>query len=62
VLCIAEPHWLDSEFEGMDTVDTLHTIVRIAQKRTTNESEGEGRNVRIRAVLAGDWHHYSHYL
>ena len=62
VLCIAEPHWLDSEFEGIDTVDTLHTIVRIAQKRTNNESEGEARNVRIRAVLAGDWHHYSHYL
>ncbi len=60
VLCIAEPHWLDSEFEGIDSVDTLHTIVRIAQKRA---SHGERpRNVRIRAVLAGDWHHYSHYL
>src|SRR4030095_12570977 len=57
-----EPHWLDSEFEGIDTVDTLHTIVRIAQKRTNNESEGEARNVRIRGVFAGGLHHYSHYL
>lgn len=60
VLCIAEPHWLDSEFEGIDTVDTLHTIVRIAQKKA--EGTQAARNVRIRAVLAGDWHHYSHYL
>ena len=63
VLCIAEPHWLDSEFEGIDTVDTLHTIVRIAQKRTKDESTAKDRvrDVHIRAVLAGDCHHYSHY-
>jgi hypothetical protein len=61
VLCIAEPHWLDSEFEGIDTVDTLHTIVRIAQKRTKDEDKHGVRDVRIRAVLAGDWHHYSYY-
>ena len=57
VLCIAEPHWLDAEFEGIDTVDSLHTIVRISQMRTRDKV----RNVRISAVLAGDWHHYSHY-
>ena len=57
VLCIAEPHWLNAEFEGIDTVDSLHTIVRIAQTRTRDKV----RNVRISAVLAGDWHHYSHY-
>ena len=61
VLCIAEPHWLDAEFDGIDTVDSLHTIVRIAQKRTDKNREIV-RNVRVRAVLAGDWHHYSHYL
>src|SRR5262245_3186202 len=63
VLCIAEPHWLDAEFEGIDTVDSLHTIVRIALKKTKEETEGKLRNreVRVRAVLAGDWHHYSHY-
>jgi hypothetical protein len=55
VLCIAEPHWLNAEFEGIDTVDSLHTIVRISQKKD------KVRNVRISAVLAGDWHHYSHY-
>jgi hypothetical protein len=57
VLCIAEPHWLNAEFEGIDTVDSLHTIVRIAQTRTRDKV----RNVRISAVLAGDWQHYSHY-
>ena len=51
VLCVAEPHWLDAEFEGIDAVDSLHTIARIAQKR----------GARVKAVLAGDWHHYSHY-
>ena len=61
VLCIAEPHWLDAEFEGINTVDSLHTIVRISQKRTKDEKKDEVRNVRISAVLAGDWHHYSHY-
>ena len=63
VLCIAEPHWLNSEFEGIDTVDSLHTIVRIALKRTKGENDVpvKNRSVRVRAVLAGDWHHYSHY-
>ena len=63
VLCIAEPHWLNSEFEGIDTVDSLHTIVRIAQKKTKEETGKpvKNRDVRVRAVLAGDWHHYSHY-
>ncbi len=58
VLCIAEPHWLNAEFEGIDTVDSLHTIVRISQKKAKDPKK---RNVRINAVLAGDWHHYSHY-
>jgi hypothetical protein len=63
VLCIAEPHWLNSEFEGIDTVDSLHTIVRIALKKTKEETgqRVKNREVRVRAVLAGDWHHYSHY-
>jgi hypothetical protein len=63
VLCIAEPHWLNAEFEGIDTVDSLHTIVRIALKKTKDESQQrvKNRDVRVRAVLAGDWHHYSHY-
>ena len=51
VLCIAEPHWLDAEFAGVEAVDSLHTIVRIAQSR----------GAHVRAVLAGDWHHYNHY-
>src|SRR5262249_58864120 len=36
---------------------------RIALKKTKEETEGKLRNreVRVRAVLAGDWHHYSHY-
>jgi hypothetical protein len=59
VLCIAEPHWLNAEFEGIDTVDSLHTIVRISQRRSKDPKKK--RNVRINAVLAGDWHHYSHY-
>ena len=63
VLCIAEPHWLNSEFEGIDTVDSLHTIVRIALKKPKEErgKPGKNRDVHVRAVLAGDWHHYSHY-
>jgi hypothetical protein len=63
VLCIAEPHWLNAEFEGIDTVNSLHTIVRIALKRTTEVTGDRVRNreIRVRAVLAGDWHHYSHY-
>ena len=63
ILCIAEPHWLNAEFEGIDHVDSLHTIVRIALKRTREGQTSwvDNRNVRVRAVLAGDWHHYSHY-
>ncbi len=52
VLCVAEPHWLNAEFEGVDAVDSLHTIARIAQRK----------HARVSAVLAGDWHHYSHYV
>ena len=60
ILCIAEPHWLNAEFEGVDTVGSLHTIVRIAQ-RSAKDPLSPNREVRVRAVLAGDWHHYSHY-
>jgi hypothetical protein len=60
ILCIAEPHWLNAEFEGIDSVDSLHTLVRIAQ-RSAKDPLSPNREVRVRAVLAGDWHHYSHY-
>ena len=60
ILCIAEPHWLTAEFEGLDTVGSLHTIVRIAQ-RSAKDPQSPNREVRVRAVLAGDWHHYAHY-
>ena len=39
---------------------SLHTIVRIAQ-RSAKDPLSPNREVRVRAVLAGDWHHYSHY-
>ena len=40
VLCIAEPHWLNAEFEGIDTVDSLHTIVRISQGKAKGGRRG----------------------
>jgi hypothetical protein len=61
IVCIAEPHWLDAEFVGTDTVDSLHTIVRIALKRPRGGQVVKNREVNVRAVLAGDWHHYSYY-
>jgi hypothetical protein len=50
VICMAEPAWLEAE-RKIDVHGNLAVISTIARKR----------GAEICAVIAGDWHHYSHY-
>jgi hypothetical protein len=45
ILCLAEPSWLH------DNYDNMHEISMLARKH----------GAKICAIIAGDWHHYSHY-
>ncbi len=46
ILCLAEPSWLHHNY------DNLHEITCCHAAKTA---------LKILAVLAGDWHHYSRY-
>lgn len=51
ILCIAQPNWLEADKAGYDPYSNLSTISKIAGKY----------GVRIKAAIAGDWHHYNRY-
>lgn len=51
VLCIAEPSWLLNDFGQPDEEENFYKITSIARQA----------GARIRAVVAGDWHHYARY-
>ncbi len=52
IVCLAEPSWLVAEATGEDEEENFFKITTIARKR----------GVRIRAAIAGDWHHYARYF
>ena len=52
IVCLAEPSWLLAEATGEDEEENFFKITTIARKR----------GVRIRAAIAGDWHHYARYF
>jgi hypothetical protein len=52
IVCLAEPSWLVADFAGEDEEENFFKITTIARKR----------GVRIRAAIAGDWHHYARYF
>ncbi len=52
IICLAEPSWLLADFAGEDEEENFFKITTIARQR----------EVRICAVIAGDWHHYAHYF
>lgn len=45
ILCLAEPSWLHKNY------DNMHEISMLARQH----------GAEVHAVIAGDWHHYSHY-
>ena len=49
IVCLAEPSWLLADATGEDEEENFFKITTIARKR----------GVRIRAAIAGDWHHYN---
>jgi hypothetical protein len=51
ILCLAQPAWMLAEQQGQDEEENFFKITAIAR----------ARGVRIRAVVAGDWHHYARY-
>jgi len=52
IVCLAEPSWLLAEATGADEEENFFKITAIARKQ----------GVRIRAAIAGDWHHYARYF
>ncbi len=52
IVCLAEPSWLLADSTGEDEEENFFKISTIARKR----------GVRIRAAIAGDWHHYARYF
>ena len=52
IVCLAEPSWLLAEATGEDEEENFFKITAIARKQ----------GVRIRAAIAGDWHHYARYF
>ncbi len=51
IICMAEPSWMLSDFQGQDEEENFYKITTIARQA----------GVRIRAIVAGDWHHYARY-
>jgi hypothetical protein len=51
IICLAEPSWLLADLQGQDEEENFFKITTIARKRGAN----------VRAVIAGDWHHYNRY-
>jgi hypothetical protein len=51
IICMAEPSWMLSDFQGQDEEENFYKITSIARQA----------GVRICAVVAGDWHHYARY-
>lgn len=51
IICMAEPAWMLSDFQGQDEEENFYKITTIARQA----------GVRIRAIIAGDWHHYARY-
>ncbi len=51
IICMAEPSWLLAELQGADDDANLYKITKIAADR----------GVKVRAAIAGDWHHYNRY-
>ncbi len=51
IICLAEPSWLLADFTGEDEEENFFKITAIAREK----------GVSIRAVIAGDWHHYARY-
>lgn len=51
ILCLAEPAWMLADMQGVDEEENFFKITSIARSRGS----------RIRAVIAGDWHHYNRY-
>jgi hypothetical protein len=51
IICLAEPSWVLADLQGQDDEENFYKITTIARKR----------GARVRAVIAGDWHHYNRY-
>ncbi len=51
IICMAEPSWMLKDFQGQDDEENFYKITTIARKA----------GVRVRAIVAGDWHHYARY-
>ena len=51
IICLAEPSWLLADLQGEDEEENFFKITTIAR----------ARGARVRAVIAGDWHHYARY-
>jgi hypothetical protein len=51
IICLAEPSWMLADLQGQDEEENFFKITTIARKR----------GAHVRAVIAGDWHHYSRY-
>ena len=51
IICMAEPSWMLADFQGEDDEGNFFKISTIARTAGAN----------IRAIVAGDWHHYNRY-
>ncbi|HVY43184.1 MAG TPA: hypothetical protein VG966_09120, partial [Hyphomicrobiaceae bacterium] len=51
IICLAEPAWMLAEQQGQDEEENFFKITALARESGAS----------IRAVIAGDWHHYAHY-
>jgi hypothetical protein len=51
IICMAEPSWMLADFQGEDEEANFFKITTIAR----------AAGAQVRAVVAGDWHHYARY-